>query len=102
VSDILHSAKAHDWYAHDETLAEELIDEIERLRDVIDRAAKAWLSIDRIAWEGDVGDAMAAAVKEIERLRGLLRDVMDGLDDYWVTTPEGISWLLHCSDALGE
>jgi len=35
VSDILNSAKQHDWYAHDETLAEELIDEIERLRGLL-------------------------------------------------------------------
>ena len=39
---------------------------------------------------------------EIERLRGLLHEVMDGLDDYWVTTPEGISWILRCNDALGD
>jgi len=44
--------------------------EITRLHDVIDRAAKAWLEIDhRIAWEGDLADAMQAAVKEIIHLR---------------------------------
>ena len=49
--------------------------EIERLRGVIDRAANAWLTLDpQVVWEGDVGDAMKAGVKEIERLRGLLRE----------------------------
>jgi hypothetical protein len=43
--------------------------EIERLQDVIDRVEKAWLSIEGISWDGDVGDAMAQAVKEIDRLR---------------------------------
>ena len=36
MSDILNSAKQHDWYAHDETLAEELIGEIERLRSALE------------------------------------------------------------------
>jgi hypothetical protein len=49
--------------------------ELERLRDVIDRAAKAWLALEPpVVWEGDVGDAMGAAVKEIERLRGVARE----------------------------
>jgi hypothetical protein len=51
--------------------------DLKECRDVIDRAAKAWLSVDSIAWEGDVGDAMAAAVKEIKRLRDELRVALD-------------------------
>ena len=62
--------------------------------------ARDWF--DGIAREGDAGDAMAAAVKEIERLRALLREVFDGLDDYWIKLPEGVSWILRVSDALGD
>ena len=52
--------------------------EIERLRGVIDRAANAWLTLEPpVVWEGDVGDAMKAGVKEIERLRGLLREFIE-------------------------
>lgn len=43
--------------------------EIKHLRDLIDMAAKHWLSIDGIAWEGGIDEAMAAAVGEIIRLR---------------------------------
>ena len=39
---------------------------------------------------------------EIERLRGLLRDVDDGLDDYWITTKEGVAWVCARHEALGE
>lgn len=57
--------------------------EIERLRDVIDRAAKAWLSLHPgVAFEGDVGDAMAAAVAEIERLRDELVTWRRACDGY--------------------
>ena len=52
--------------------------EIERLHEVIDRAANAWMSLEpQVAWEGDVADAMAAGVAEIERLRALLSEVAD-------------------------
>ena len=40
--------------------------------------------------------------EEIERLRVLLREVFDGLDDYWIKLPEGVSWILRVSDALGD
>jgi len=39
---------------------------------------------------------------EIEWLRALLREAFDGLDDYWITTPEGVSWVLRVSEALGD
>ena len=42
------------------------------------------------------------AADEIERLRALLREAFDGLDDYWITTPEGVSWVLRVSEALGD
>jgi hypothetical protein len=48
MSDILISAKAHDWYAHDETLGEELIDEIERLRtniSALERACAGYVEV---------------------------------------------------------
>ena len=44
--------------------------EIARLRDVISRAASHWIHLNPgVAWEGDIADAMAAAVAEIARLR---------------------------------
>ena len=44
--------------------------EIARLREVISRAASHWIHLDPgVAWEGDIADAMAAAVAEIARLR---------------------------------
>lgn len=47
-----------------------LENEVDGLREVIDRVAKAWLSLNPgIAFDGDAGDAMAAAVAEIEQLR---------------------------------
>jgi hypothetical protein len=46
--------------------------EIARLEGVIDRAAKAWLSIEGIAWEGDLGAAMEAAVEDIKRMRNTI------------------------------
>jgi hypothetical protein len=30
------------------------------------------------------------AADEIERLRGMLISALDGLDEYWVTFPEGV------------
>jgi hypothetical protein len=37
---------------------EQLEEDLARLRDVIDRAAKAWLTLEPpVVWEGDVGDA---------------------------------------------
>ncbi len=30
------------------------------------------------------------AAAEIERLRGMLISALDGLDDYWVTLPQGV------------
>ncbi len=30
------------------------------------------------------------AANEIERLRGMLISALDGLDEYWVTFPEGV------------
>lgn len=43
---------------------------IKQLLGVIDRGARAWLSLEPgIGWEGDLGDAMIAAVREIEKLR---------------------------------
>ena len=63
--------------------------EIDRLKDVIDRGAKAWLSLDPgIAWEGDLGDAMQAAVEEIGRLRAgetVDKELSDEIRD-WLTT----------------
>ena len=51
--------------------------EIERLRGVIDKGAKAWLSLEPgIAWEGCLGDAMIAAVSEIRKLRCRLGSVV--------------------------
>jgi hypothetical protein len=44
--------------------------EVARLRDVISRAASYWIHLNPgVAWEGDIADAMAAAVAEIARLR---------------------------------
>lgn len=44
--------------------------EIARMREVISRAASHWIHLDPgVAWEGDIADAMAAAVAEIRRLR---------------------------------
>lgn len=49
-----------------------------QLQAVIDRAAKAWLSIDGVpGWNGDLADAMQAAVNEIERVREAVRVHMD-------------------------
>ena len=62
----------------------QLLGDVERLRGVIDRAAKAWLSLEPgVAWEGDVGGAMKAAVAEIERLRGIVGLESDDLDLDW-------------------
>ncbi len=48
----------------------DLVAENERLLGVIGRGATAWCSLEPgVAWEGDLGDAMEAAVKEIKRLR---------------------------------
>ena len=86
--------------------------EIERLRGVIDRAANAWLTLDpQVVWEGDVGDAMKAGVKEIERLRGLLREVMWHVKDEWRLDPqEGANvlvfdarhWRTRVREVLGD
>lgn len=44
--------------------------EVERLLAVIDRAGSHWIHLHPgVAWEGDLGDAMAAAVAEIASLR---------------------------------
>jgi hypothetical protein len=44
--------------------------EVAHLLEVISRAASHWIHLDPgVAWEGDVADAMAAALAEIERLR---------------------------------
>lgn len=52
------------------TDAEREAAEVARLRDVIKRAASYWIHLDPgVAWEGDIADAMAAAVAEIARLR---------------------------------
>jgi hypothetical protein len=51
--------------------------EIERLHGVIERAGKAWLSLEPpVPWEGDVADAMAAGVAEIERLREAVQKLL--------------------------
>ena len=53
----------------------------------------------------DIGhwwNAVDLAIDEIERLRGLLRDADDGLDDYWVTTKDGVDWMRRVREALGE
>lgn len=41
---------------------------------------------------GDVRsyEAVAKMADEIERLRGMLIFALDGLDDYWITLPEGV------------
>ena len=55
---------------YEPTVRGEAVAEIERLRAVIDKGGKAWLSLNpRVAWEGDLGDAMVAACEEIKRLR---------------------------------
>jgi len=55
---------------------------IARLSGVIDKGAKAWLSLDPgIAWEGDLGDAMAAAVKAIQAEREWVGHLETGLSD---------------------
>ncbi len=44
-----------------------------RLHAVIDKGAKAWLSLDPpVQWEGCLGSAMEAAVEEIKSLRSQL------------------------------
>jgi hypothetical protein len=35
-------------------------------------------------------------------MRGLLRESFEGLDEYWVTTPEGVSWILRVNDVFGD
>lgn len=47
----------------------ELRMKIEQLTEVINRGAKAWMRLDDIPWEGDLGDAVEAGVAEIERLQ---------------------------------
>ena len=56
-------------------------DEITRLHKIIDRAAKAWLALEPgVAWEGDVADAMKAAVTEITRLRAEVESLKRTMD----------------------
>lgn len=47
-------------------------------------------------------EILARQRAEIERLRGLLRDADDGLDDYWVTTKDGVDWMRRVREALGD
>lgn len=35
-------------------------------------------------------DVALRRADEIERLRGMLISALDGLDDYWVTLPQGV------------
>jgi hypothetical protein len=37
-----------------------------------------------------LANQLAEAKAEIERLRGMLISALDGLDEYWVTFPEGV------------
>ena len=38
----------------------------------------------------ELGGLLEDAANEIERLRGMLISALDGLDEYWVTFPEGV------------
>ena len=38
----------------------------------------------------ELGNMLDKAAAEIERLRGMLIFALDGLDEYWVTLPEGV------------
>ena len=61
----------------DDAVTSHLRGENAQLLGVIDKGAKAWLSLEPgIAWEGDLGDAMIAAVSEIRRLRCRLGSVV--------------------------
>ena len=66
--------------------------EIERLRSEINQEVVARRGVE---------DKLEDACVEIEQLRGLLLDVDDGLDNYWITTKEGVAWICRRSEALG-
>jgi hypothetical protein len=77
MTDILNSAKAHDWYAYDKTLAEELIHEIKCLRDEV----ALWK---RAADEGHPQPCTLGPqcpYCEIERLRTALSNIITGSRD---------------------
>ncbi len=38
----------------------------------------------------ELGNMLDKAADTIERLRGMLISALDGLDEYWVTFPEGV------------
>jgi len=50
--------------------------------------------VDQLKYAGDhvlfVPHLHHSAADEIERLRGMLISALDGLDEYWVTFPEGV------------
>jgi hypothetical protein len=50
----------------------------------------------------DAAQALNDEERENERLRELLRESFEGLDEYWVTTPEGVSWILRVNDVFGD
>lgn len=63
-------------------LASDRLDEIEQLKNVLQRAATAWCGLEPgVAWEGDLGDAMIAAVAEIEKLRAGWEDETEPVSD---------------------
>jgi hypothetical protein len=46
--------------------------------------------------------AQAIRASEIRRLREALTGLLDGLDDYWVTLPEGVAALEAARAALAR
>jgi hypothetical protein len=98
-----HNEPPFDYIAH------EAADEIERLRNAITVQANAV----RVLLEAETSElnllrknaqeaytakatldsereANEILTDEIERLRGMLISALDGLDEYWVTFPEGV------------
>lgn len=51
------------------------------LRASIERAAKAWLTVEGIPWHGDLADAVEAGVAKIAALRARLEKAEDALED---------------------
>lgn len=74
-----------------------LRDEIVRLHNLIDEAGKPWLALDPgVPWEGAIDAAMAAACREITRLRSLIARTVVVMDGSWDTLPP------HEQDRLAE
>ena len=70
-----------------------MTDIVEKLRDLARVAEDVPPDFQQIQWLLDAAD-------EIERLRALVREVFDGLDEYWIKRPEGVSWVVRASEAL--